>query len=225
MEENYNTQNLVENKLYGKTFFWMFLGLLGSALIAWYTYSSGLFLDIILGDSFGILLIVELAVVLLFSFLFRKLPPTVVAILYFVYAAVNGVTLSVIFVVFELSSIITLFLASAVIFGILALIGYKTNKDLSSWQTYLSIFLIVGLVLSIVNLFILKSSTLDLILDWIILLIFFGITIYDINKIKALQMEPNIDQEKVHIYCAMQLYLDFINIFLRILSIFGKRRN
>ena len=225
MEENYNTQNLVENKLYGKTFFWMFLGLLGSALIAWYTYSSGLFLDIILGDSFGILLIVELAVVLLFSFLFRKLPPTVVAILYFVYAAVNGVTLSVIFVVFELSSIITLFLASAVIFGILALIGYKTNKDLSSWQTYLSIFLIVGLVLSIVNLFILKSSTLDLILDWVILLIFFGVTIYDINKIKSLQMEPNINQEKVHIYCAMQLYLDFINIFLRILSIFGKRRN
>lgn len=225
MEENYNTQNLVENKLYGKTFFWMFLGLLGSGLIAWYTYSSGLFLDIIFGDYFYPLLIVELAVVLLFSFLFRKLPPTVVAILYFVYAAVNGVTLSVIFVVFELSSIITLFLASAVIFGILALIGYKTNKDLSSWQTYLSIFLIVGLVLSIVNLFILKSSTLDLILDWVILLIFFGVTIYDINKIKALQMEPNINQEKVHIYCAMQLYLDFINIFLRILSIFGKRRN
>lgn len=225
MEENYNTQNLVENKLYGKTFFWMFLGLLGSALIAWYTYSSGLFLDIIFGDYFYPLLIVELAVVLLFSFLFRKLPPTVVAILYFVYATVNGVTLSVIFVVFELSSIITLFLASAVIFGILALIGYKTNKDLSSWQTYLSIFLIVGLVLSIVNLFILKSSTLDLILDWVILLIFFGVTIYDINKIKALQMEPNINQEKVHIYCAMQLYLDFINIFLRILSIFGKRRN
>lgn len=225
MEENYNTQNLVENKLYGKTFFWMFLGLLGSALIAWYTYSSGLFLDIIFGDYFYPLLIVELAVVLLFSFLFRKLPPTVVAILYFVYATVNGVTLSVIFVVFELSSIITLFLASAVIFGILALIGYKTNKDLNSWQTYLSIFLIVGLVLSIINLFILKSSTLDLILDWVILLIFFGVTIYDINKIKALQMEPNIDQEKVHIYCAMQLYLDFINIFLRILSIFGKRRN
>ena len=115
MEENYNTQNLVENKLYGKTFFWMFLGLLGSALIAWYTYSSGLFLDIILGDSFGILLIVELAVVLLFSFLFRKLPPTVVAILYFVYAAVNGVTLSVIFVVFELSSIITLFFGDKMI--------------------------------------------------------------------------------------------------------------
>lgn len=68
----------VQNKLFGKTFFWMFLGLLGSAIIAWYTYSSGLFLDIILGDYFGVVLIIELVVVLLFSFLFRKLSPTVV---------------------------------------------------------------------------------------------------------------------------------------------------
>ena len=68
----------VQNKLFGKTFFWMFLGLLGSAIIAWYTYSSGLFLDIILGDYFGVVLIIELVVVLLFSFLFRKLSPTLV---------------------------------------------------------------------------------------------------------------------------------------------------
>ena len=65
----------------------------------------------------------------------------------------------------------------------------------------------------------------DLILDWVILAVFFGVTIYDINKIKALQTEPNIDHEKIYIYCAMQLYLDFINIFLRILSIFGKRKD
>ena len=65
----------------------------------------------------------------------------------------------------------------------------------------------------------------DLILDWVILAVFFGVTIYDINKIKALQLEPDINQEKIYIYCAMQLYLDFINIFLRILSIFGKRKN
>lgn len=68
----------VQNKIFGKTFFWMFLGLLGSAIIAWYTYSSGLFLDIILGDYFGMVLIIELVVVLLFSFLFRKLSPTLV---------------------------------------------------------------------------------------------------------------------------------------------------
>ena len=137
---------------------------------------------------------------------------------------VNGVTLSVIFAVFELSSIITLFIASAVIYAILAIIGYKTNADLSSWSPYITVFLIVGIVLSIINLF-LESSLLNIGLDWFILILFMGITIYDINKMKLLAEDPNLNNEKIHIYCAMQLYLDFINIFLRILSIFGKRRN
>ena len=224
MEEN-EVQNLTENKLFGKTFFWMFLGLLGSAIIAWYTYSSGLFFKILIEDSFTMLLIIEVIAVLLFSFLFRKLPPVVVGILYFVYAMLNGITLSVIFAAFEMTSIATLFVISALIFAVLGFIGYKTNKDLSSWHTYLNVFLIAGLVLSLINLFILKNSMFELILDWIILAVFFGVTIYDINKIKLLQSEPNINQEKIHIYFAMQLYLDFINIFLRILSIFGKRKN
>ena len=87
------------------------------------------------------------------------------------------------------------------------------------------IFLIAGVILSFINLFIIKSSTFDLVLDWLILALFFGVTIYDINKLKLLQSDETMPQEKIHIYCAMQLYLDFINIFLRILSIFGKRRN
>ena len=221
MEENIS----VENKLFGKTFFWMFLGLLGSGIIAWYTYSSGLFLNIVMKGSFSLLLILELVAVLLFSFLFRKLPPVIVGILYFVYAMLNGVTLSVVFAVYELTSVISLFVVSSIVFGILSLIGFNTNKDLSSWRPYITVFLIAGIVLSIINLIFIKSSTFDLILDWIILAVFFGVTIYDINKIKLLQQDPNINQEKIHIYCAMQLYLDFINIFLRILSIFGKRKN
>ena len=215
----------VQNKLFGKTFFWMFLGLLGSGIIAWYTYSSGLYFKILIEDSFSILLIIEVVAVLLFSFLYRKLPPILVGILYFIYSMINGVTLAVIFAVFELSSIIYLFAISALIFAVLALIGYKTNKDLSKWGPYLSVFLIAGLVLTIINLFILKSGTFDLILDWIILAIFLGVTIYDINKVKLLQSVEGIDTEKIHIYCAMQLYLDFVNIFLRILSIFGKRKD
>lgn len=215
----------IQNKLFGKTFFWMFLGLLGSGILAWYTYASGLFINIITGDYFNVLLIVELLIVLGFSLLFKKLPPVVVGILYFVYSMINGVTLSVIFVVFELSSILYLFGISALIFATLGIIGYKTNKDLTSWGPYLTVFLIAGILLSIINLFILKNTTFELILDWLILALFFGITIYDINKIKLLQEEPSIDTNKIHIYCAMQLYLDFINIFLRILSIFGKRRN
>ena len=208
MENEISTQN----KLFGKTFFWMFLGLLGSAIIAYYTYASGLLFNIILEGYFNILLIIELVAVLLFSLLFRKLSATVVGILYFVYAMINGVTLATVFAVFELSSIIYLFVISAVIFAVLGIIGYKTNKDLSSWSPYITVFLIAGLVLSIINLFIIKSSMLDLIIDWLILALFCGITIYDINKIKALQNVPDINQEKIYVYCAMQLYLDFINI-------------
>ena len=137
----------------------------------------------------------------------------------------NGVTLSTVFVVFELNSIVYLFVISALIFAVLGFIGYKTNKDLSRWSTYISVFLIAGILLSVINLVIFKNSTFDLIIDWLVLILFFGITIYDINKIKLLQEDETISQEKIHIYCAMQLYLDFINIFLRILSIFGKRRN
>jgi len=222
-----NQEPIVQNEetnFIPKTFFWMFLGLLGTAIVAWYTYSSGLFINLLTGDSFGILLIVEVVVVLLFSFLFRKLSPTVVGILYFIYAAINGVTLSTIFVVFELQSIVLLFVASAILFGGLALYGYKTSKDLSNWRTLLFGTLIVGLIVSIINLFI-GNSMLDVILDWVILLVFFGITAYDMNKIKQLSLLPDLDKSKLHIYGAMELYLDFINIFLRILSLFGKRRD
>ena len=132
---------------------------------------------------------------------------------------INGVTLSVIFAVFELSSIIYLFGISAIIYAILALIGYKTNANLGSFGPYITVFLIAGIVLSIINLF-LENSMLELFLDWFILILFMGITIYDINKMKLLQQDPSLNSDKIYIYCAMQLYLDFINIFLRILSIF-----
>ena len=214
-----------QNKLFGKTFLWMFLGLLGSGIVAWYTYSSGLFINIIMDGSYTMLLIIELVAVLLFSFLFRKLTPIVVGILYFVYSMINGVTLAVVFVSFELYSVIYLFAISALVFGILSIIGYKTNKNLTSWGPYITVFLIAGILLSVLNLFIFKNSTFDLIIDWLILALFCGVTIYDINRVKLLQSEPNINQEKIHIYCAMQLYLDFINIFLRVLSIFGKEKD
>lgn len=212
------------NNLLQKTFFWMFLGLLGTAIIAFYTYSSGLFAKIILGNFFHVLLIIEIVVVLIFSWLFKKLSPTLVAILYFVYAALNGITMSCIFALFELNSIGIVFVATAILFGGLAFYGYKTQDDLSNWRKPLFGLLIVGLILSLINLF-LGNSILDIILDWVILFVFFGITIYDMNKIKSLAEYTDLPVEKLHIYGAMELYLDFVNIFIRILSIFGKRRN
>lgn len=138
---------------------------------------------------------------------------------------INGVTLSVVFVVYELSSIVSVFIISALVFGILGFIGYKTNRDLNSWGTYIIVFLIAGIILSLLNLIVFRSSVLDIAIDWLILILFCGATIYDINKIKVLQESADINQDKIHIYCAMQLYLDFINIFLRILSLFGKSKD
>ena len=138
---------------------------------------------------------------------------------------INGVTLSVVIVVYELSSIVSVFIISALVFGILGFIGYKTNRDLNSWGTYIIVFLIAGIVLSLLNLIVFRSSVLDIAIDWLILILFCGATIYDINKIKVLQESADINQDKIHIYCAMQLYLDFINIFLRILSLFGKSKD
>lgn len=216
--------NEEKNDILTKTFFWMFLGLLGTAIVSWYTYSTGLFATILLEGYFSFLLILEIVVVLLFSFLFRKLSPTIVGILYFIYAAINGVSMATIFYVFELNSVILLFVVSSLLFGGFALYGYKTNKDLSNWRTLLFGTLLAGLVVSLLNLFF-KNSMIDILLDWGILFVFFGITAYDMNKIKQLSLIDTIDKDKIHIYGAMELYLDFINIFLRLLSLFAKRRD
>lgn len=217
-----HTQDI--NSVLTNTFFRMFLGLLASAITAFYAYHSGIYVDMILNDTYIILTIAEIAVVIIFSLLFKKLSPTAVTGLYFVYAFLNGFTLSIIFAAFEMTSITYSFLATAALFGVLAYLGYKTDKDISNWGTILIVALLIGIVITVINL-IIKSSMLDIVLDWAILLIFFGLTVYDTNKIKRMQEAGFCEDEKLYVYGAMELYLDFINIFLRILSIFGKRKN
>lgn len=219
-----DTTTKIPDNLFGKVFTWMFMGLLATGLIAVYTYKSGLYANFLFDSSLIVLLIVEVVVVLLFSFLFKKLPPTVVMILFFVYAAINGVTMSVIFVVFELSSILYSFFAAVALFGIFAIYGYKTKASLVKVGKLFLWTLLIAVIVSIVNIF-LGFEIVDIVLDWIILFLFFGITAYDMQKIKLLAMSDNFPVEKLHIYGAMELYLDFINIFLRILSIFGQRKD
>ena len=212
------------NSVLTNTFFRMFLGLLASTVTAFYAYYSGMYYNIIANGYYFILAIVELVVVIVFSLLFKKLSPTAVTVLYFAYAFLNGFTLAVVFAAYEMTSVAYAFLGTAGLFGILSFIGYKTKKDLSNWGNILTIALLIGIVLTIVNFFI-GSTMLDVILDWAILFIFFGITVYDMNKIKAMQEMGFCDDEKLYVYGAMELYLDFINIFLRILSLFGKSRD
>ena len=220
----YNEGITSTNSSIVKIFFRMFLGLLGTALTAFYTYKSGLYITISTGMSYGVLAIIEIAVVLLFSFMFKKLSPTAVTILFYLYAFINGITLGVIFAVFELGTIGYAFGITSLLFGGLAFYGYVTKRDISKAGPILTVELIAGLIVSLINLFI-GNSMVDIILDWVMLAVFAGLTIYDMNKIKAMEQYVEYDTEKFYIYGAMQLYLDFINIFIRILSILGRRKD
>ena len=212
------------NSVLTNTFFRMFLGLLASAITALYAYYSGMYVQMIVNGTFYGLAIAEIVVVILFSLSFTKASPTAVTIMFFGYAFLNGFTLSVIFAAYELTSIGYAFVATSALFGILSFIGYTTDKDLSNWSTMLTTTLIVGLVLTVINLFI-GSTMLDIVLDWAMLFLFFGLTLYDTNKIRAMHDAGFCDEEKLYVYGAMELYLDFINIFLRILSLFGRRKD
>lgn len=219
MESMEQNDVIMENRgisLMNKVFFRMFLGLLATAVTAFYTYKSGLYMEI----PYGLLAIIEVAVVIIFSLAFRKLSPTVVTALFFIYAFINGLTFATIFAIFEIETIGYAFFTTSALFGALSLYGYYTKKDMSKTGSILMVALCVGLVMSIVNLF-LGNTMLDILLDWIILAIFCGLTIYDMNKIKAIQGIMN--EEKLYVYGAMELYLDFINIFIRLLSIFSRK--
>lgn len=229
MEEfQYNEVNSVSDTevrgALSKTFLWMFLGILATAITAVYTYSAGIAETMAVDGTFAIICIAQIAIALIMGFLLRKLSATMITILFFAYSMLTGVTLSTIFYVFEISSITIALFGSAALFGGLAILGYNSNRDVTSLGSMLTIGLVIGLILSLINLF-LGNPLLDIALDWAILAIFLGFTYYDMNNIKMFLSSGMVDTEKVSVYGAFQLYLDFINIFLRILSIFGERRN
>ena len=226
-EENNNVQassDLDMRSTLGKTFLWMFMGLLATAIVAVFCATTGITETFALSGGLAIACILELVVVLVFSLCFRKLSSGTVTVLFFLYSMISGITLSTIFFVYEIESIALSFFGTAGVFGTLAYMGYKTDRDVSSMGTILITGLIVSIIVSIINLFVM-NSILEVVLNWVILAIFLGFTIYDMNKIKNILESGEYESDKVAIYGAMELYLDFINIFIRILLIFGKRRN
>ena len=215
----YNNEMYGTNEKMEKTFLRMFLGLLVTAITAFITYESKAFMLVYSGGVYITLAIVELAVVFIFSYMFKKLSPTAVTILFYAYAFLNGITMSSIFVCYNINTISLAFLTAALLFGGLALYGKTTNKDMTNLGTVCSVALMVGLVMSVINLF-LGNTMVDIFLDWVMLAIFCGLTVYDMSIIQNMQNYIEYDTEKLYIYGAMQLYLDFINIFIRLLSIF-----
>ena len=219
MEETYVQST---NKTNASSLLWMFFGLLSTGIIAAVTYYTGAFVEVAT-TAWPMLLITEVVVAIVFGLFFNKLSAGVATFLFFLYSMITGATFSIIFVAYDLTTIGYALFATAGFFGILAYMGYKTERDLSKFGNVLMAALIMALIVTVINIF-LGSSTLDIVLDWVILGVFAGLTIYDMNKIKVLS-EIGYDPEKTAIYGAMQLYLDFINIFLRILQLFGSRKD
>ncbi len=214
----------MNNKIFAKTFLWMFVGLLvtfGTGLVV--SLNENMIVNIFSGWTYLILAIVELALVIFLSARVIKMKSTTAKICFLLYSFVSGLTFSSIFIFYKIASIIYVFLIAAILFGLFGLIGYFTKLDLSKFGTILFMGLIAVILCSIVNIFI-GSAGFNLGISIITVLIFLGFTAYDIQKIKSFT-EYNIEADNLAIIGALTLYLDFINIFIRLLSIFGKNRD
>ena len=171
------------------------------------------------------LVIAEFAIVFGVSAAINRLSLTTATLLFVLYSVINGALFSSIFLVYTMSSIASVFFITAGTFGVMALVGYTTKKDLSSMGRILFMALIGIIIATIVNIF-LKSSGLEMIVSYLGVLIFVGLTAYDTQKIKnMLLMAPDVSEasQKIALLGALNLYLDFINLFIYLLRIFGRR--
>ena len=175
--------------------------------------------------GFYVLVAVEILLVVILSATLQKMPVGFAGFLFVLYSIVNGMTLSAIFLVFEIKSIYIVFLVSAGMFFAMSLYGRYTKQDLNSAGRYLMMAVFGLVILAVVNL-LLKSSILQWIISLVTLVVFIGLTAYDTNKIvRASELADGSDVfKKAAIYGALELYLDFLNIFLSLLNLFGKKR-
>lgn len=208
-------------------FGWMTAGLALSGLVAWKTYSSGAWVSFAQGPGMWACLIGSLALVFVLNLAINKMPVALASFVFLCYAALNGLTFSVIFAAYDIALIQRVFFITAGMFGGLLVWGLLTKDDLSSVGS-VCFMALWGLILAtIVNIF-LKSSGLDWICSIAGILIFSGLTMYDAQKIKRIAaMEGQLDAVTIRragIIGALQLYLDFINLFLYILRFLDDRR-
>ena len=214
---------LQENKIFPKIFLWMFIGLAITFGVGYYVSINQNMLYNVFTKYYVFLVIAELVVVILLSVRIRKMKPTTAKILFCLYSFLTGLTFSSIFVVYKVTSIVYVFGITSALFLIFALIGYFTKLDLTKIGIYLFMALLGVIICSIINIFV-GSETFDLGLTIFALLIFIVYIAYDIHVIKRnLYMIES--EDNLAIYGALQLYLDFINIFLRLLQLFGKNND
>lgn len=204
------------NNVFKKVYMWMFIGLL-------LTFATGYFVSINenmaykVYNLYWVLAIIEIILVIVLSARIGKMNITTSRIMFLTYSFVSGLTFSSVFIAYDMRSIIIVFLISSLLFLIFAILGYITKLDLTSVGTFLLMALIGIVICSIINIFV-GNGTFEIVICSISILIFLGFTAYDVNKIKQLQdIYP--DEDSLAIVGALELYLDFINIFLDLLRL------
>ena len=210
-------------------YLWMTLGLAMTGMTAYWLSGNLGFMQTIFQSSglfFG-LIIAELALVWILSANIMRMSFPVAGVMFAAYAILNGVTMSFIFLAYTATSIATTFFVTAGTFGAMTIVGYTVKKDLSAVGRFLFMALIGLIIATIVNIFV-ASSVLSWALTYIGVLIFVGLTAYDTQKIKQMLMMYGDDVHegtmKLALMGSLTLYLDFINLFLYLLRIFGDRR-
>ena len=210
-----------------KVYIWMAMALAITGVTAFGVASSPNLLALIFSSKllfFG-LIIAELALVILLTARLQKLSLTTATLFFVLFAVINGVTLSSIFVIYTMASIAQTFFICSATFGVMAVYGYTTKRDLSSMGKLLFMALIGLIIATVVNIF-MRSSGLDMAISYIGVLVFVGLTAWDTQKIKL--MLANAEDmgegaQKIALIGALSLYLDFINLFIYLLRIFGRR--
>jgi len=213
-------------------FSWMFLGLLATSGTAYIFANNQSLLSLLVTETglsvLGwVVMLAPIGFVLLMSFGFQRLSSTAMIVLFLVYSILMGMSLSFIFLAYNFGSIVSTFAISAGMFGTMAILGYTTKTDLTRFGSIM-IMGVVGIVIaSFVNLLIIKSSAFDYLISLLGVLIFTGLTAYDVQKLKRIGSGVEIEGEstrKLVIMGALTLYLDFINLFLFLLRFLGNRR-
>ena len=216
-------------------FLLMFIALGVSALFAWLFANNAELLNYLITDT-GLTLLGKITIfaplgfVLIMSFGYRRLSAPALLALFITYAIINGISFSFILLNFTAGSILGCFLSASAMFGIMAFMGYTTQQDLTKFGRILIMGLIGTFVALIINYF-LQSSQLDYIISIIGVMVFTGLTAYDVQKLKRIgegieyDNVSAADTKKVSVLGALNLYLDFINIFLFLLRMFGGRRS
>ena len=221
--------NAAYRTLMGKVYLWMTLALAVTGLTSLYVASSpGLVQSIFASrGTFWLLVIAELALVFILSARIMKMSFSTAGIMFALYSVLNGVTMSFIFIAYTSTSIATAFFVTAGMFAAMSFIGFVTKKDLSSFSSFFTMALIGLIIASVVNIF-LNSSVMYWIITYVGVLLFVGLTAYDTQKIKQMLIEygdeVNDSTQKLALIGSLSLYLDFINLFLYILRLFGNNK-